>query len=313
MKTSIFPFLIILTLACDRITQSPVAMLELYPTHGDSLTLFELNANKSFDDVTLFSALEFRWDFNGDGIWDTELARRAMLLRTFPDPGTYEVTIEVRDEDGLSDTTAETLIVIGENTDTSHMTDPRDGQTYKTVCINGRWWMSECLRYGVGIDPMNDIQEDNGVVECYLLWSRDLREYFCAYTWYEAVNHKMNNPQGICPDGWHLPSQQEWELLVDGFPGLYTESYYGKGGLSNLELSIGSSFMIVRWGWDPFISSGLAAFWSYEYIKQEGRQGAGWFKAYPGDYYFGLVGELNLDFNDDIQEVSTARCIKDSI
>ena len=57
-------------------------------------------------------------------------------------------------------------------------TDPRDGQTYKTVQIGSQTWMAENLNDGKG------------------------------YTWDEAM---MPN---VCPTGWHLPTYTEWRELV---------------------------------------------------------------------------------------------------
>jgi hypothetical protein len=35
--------------------------------------LFELNASESSDDASLKPTLEYRWDFDGDGVWDIQL------------------------------------------------------------------------------------------------------------------------------------------------------------------------------------------------------------------------------------------------
>jgi len=309
MKSIIYLFLIIYVFSCDRITEPPMATLEVYPHRGDSLTLYELSAERSEDDVTLFSALEYRWDFNGDGIWDTDYNRMSKLVRYFPDPDKYIISVQVRDEDGLTCVALDTISVFGENRDTSYLTDIRDGQRYKIVCLNGRWWMAENLRYGASIDPWTGMQADNGIVENYKLWDIFQNEYFYTYTWYEAVDHKMNNPKGICPDGWHLPSQQEWETLSEGFPVFYCQEYYNEGGWSKLELSKGDEFFIHRT--DRLLGSqGTARYWSYEYKKQD-YKAAGYFST--NNYKFYWYPDINLDFDDQLQVVLTMRCIKDSL
>ena len=40
--------------------------------------------------------------------------------------------------------------------------------------------------------------------------------YGRLYTWQTAMNDSSTNEsQGICPDGWHIPSDEEWTLLID--------------------------------------------------------------------------------------------------
>ena len=88
--------------------------------------------------------------------------------------------------------------------ETGTMTDPRDGRKYQTVSFNyeGKTyeWMAEDLKYdskelytwtdAMQIDDkyMTDVVEDSVVDEVH---------------------------QGICPDGWHVSSTEEWDILVD--------------------------------------------------------------------------------------------------
>jgi len=52
--------------------------------------------------------------------------------------------------------------------------------------------------------------------------------YGTLYTWAAATNGGSGNIQGICPDGWHLPSEAEWNELVSHLGGSGEAGYYLK-------------------------------------------------------------------------------------
>lgn len=104
------------------------------------------------------------------------------------------------------------------------MTDPRDNQTYNIVQIGGQCWMAENLNIGTRIDGSQE-QSDNGIIEKYCY---DDLESICdlkggLYQWDEMMQYATGAPaQGICPDGWHIPKDEEWKEL-EGF----VDSQYG--------------------------------------------------------------------------------------
>jgi uncharacterized protein (TIGR02145 family) len=101
--------------------------------------------------------------------------------------------------------------------------DTRDGQEYNTVQIGNQCWMAENLNIGTRIDVTEE-SSDNGIIEKYCY---DDSEVNCDllggfYQWPEMMEYVSiaNNHQGICPEGWHLPSDDEWKILegtVDSF------------------------------------------------------------------------------------------------
>lgn len=81
-------------------------------------------------------------------------------------------------------------------------TDPRDGQTYRLVTIGGVTWFAENMRY-------EQIHDD--LFSCYNNDGANCRKYGMLYTWNAALN--------ICPDGWELPFDEDWNALLNAVGG----------------------------------------------------------------------------------------------
>ena len=105
-----------------------------------------------------------------------------------------------------------------------------DGNSYRTVKIGNQVWMHENLRTTHYADstPLitgrgaGDITGNYSTR--YYFWYGDdsashAETYGALYTWAAAMNSSTSsdlNPsgvQGVCPDGWHLPSDKEWKQL----------------------------------------------------------------------------------------------------
>jgi len=100
------------------------------------------------------------------------------------------------------------------------LTDARDGRTYATALIGTQCWMTENLDVGSMIAGTT-AQLDNGVLEkyCYDDDSLNCDAYGGMYQWDEMMDYgpsDAGNPsttRGICPAGWHVPSDEEWKVL----------------------------------------------------------------------------------------------------
>jgi uncharacterized protein (TIGR02145 family) len=102
-------------------------------------------------------------------------------------------------------------------------TDKRDGKVYKTVTINEKIWLAENLNIGsminssTGGDRGDGYQMNNGKAEkfCYRNEPANCDLYGGLYQWDEAMGYStLAGASGLCPDGWHLPTDAEWHELM---------------------------------------------------------------------------------------------------
>ncbi len=219
--------------------QPPFASLRVSPNYGDTTTWFKFSGSKSRDADGLWGIIDFRWDINGDNIWDTPFTNKNDWVHVFPDPGFHKVIMQVADRYHQTSIDTVTIESYGKNNDTDSFIDPRDGQEYKTVRIAGLEWMAENLNYGSFI-PVTDTSGDNSIVEKYSFNNNpDLKGefggYYTYYDWMEMMNHDTTSMQGICPEGWELPTREDWSLIID-YPRRPLD-FFAQGGFSNLHLS----------------------------------------------------------------------------
>ncbi len=93
--------------------------------------------------------------------------------------------------------------------------DARDGRSYKTIQIGTHCWMAENLNAGQAIN-LTARQTDNGIIEKYIYDNNEQngQTYGGLYTWDEMMNYtKQKGGRGICPDGWHVPTDEEWQEM----------------------------------------------------------------------------------------------------
>ncbi|MCD4730749.1 MAG: hypothetical protein K8R74_09130 [Bacteroidales bacterium] len=93
--------------------------------------------------------------------------------------------------------------------------DTRDGQKYSTMQIGTQFWIARNLNIVTRIDAPNN-QTNNGTIEkyCYNNLETNCDTYGGLYQWNEMMQFTSTpGAQGICPDGWHLPTDEEWKVL----------------------------------------------------------------------------------------------------
>ena len=95
------------------INYAPTAVVTLESAAGDLSTVFSFDATESHDDEQETDVLEVRWDWTGDGVWDTDWSTDKTETHQYDTTGTYTVRVEVRDSWGSTDT-AETQVEVFE-------------------------------------------------------------------------------------------------------------------------------------------------------------------------------------------------------
>ena len=112
-----------------------------------------------------------------------------------------------------------------------------DGNTYNTVQIGSQCWMKENLKTTKYADGTSISHGTSSASTAYWYYpnnnSSNKPIYGLLYNW-KAVMHNSasstSNPsgvQGICPTGWHVPSDAEWTQLTDY---VSSQSQYVCGG-----------------------------------------------------------------------------------
>ncbi len=173
----------------------------------------------SFTDESINSPTSWSWSF-GDGATST----KKNPTHTYATPEVYTVGLTVSNNSGSdSEVKTDYITVIEGVVDV-------DGNVYDVVTIGEQTWMAENLkvtRYSDGSAipyVVNDSEwEPLGSSDKAYCWydnsttNRDT--YGGLYSWAAAMNGAVSsntNPsgvQGVCPNGWHLPSDNEWKEL----------------------------------------------------------------------------------------------------
>lgn len=123
-----------------------------------------------------------------------------------------------------------------ENTGVNNVTD-YDGNKYATVIIGNQEWMAENLKVthyadGTPIPHVTDSSEwvaspdnDSATAKAYCWYNNDEAThknlYGALYTYATATNgnNSGEDVQGVCPTGWHLPNDADWDALVEAVGG----------------------------------------------------------------------------------------------
>jgi uncharacterized protein (TIGR02145 family) len=173
----------------------------------------------------------------------------------------------------------------------------RDKKSYKTVKIGEQVWMAENLNYEVGGSKCYG--EGNSNYSASEVQA-NCNKYGRLYDWTTAMGlpeecktkkctDRINTPhQGICPSGWHIPSNAEWEELlryVDNSTGTenpYKSPYAYSSKTAGKHLKAASG-----WNWNDSDSISGNGLDTYGFSALPGGVG-------PADGYFCAAGDLGF-------------------
>lgn len=178
-------------------------------------TSISLDSSAQFYNRSINNPTSWFWDFGEEG------------TSNLPDPshiynalGTYTVSLTVSNSFG-----SDTKIKTGYITVTPPLKD-YDGNVYQTVQIGDQLWMKENLKTtyysdGTALIDGTGVGNISGdyTTKYHFAYNDDesyVDTYGRLYTWAAVMNGTSGsdtNPsgvQGVCPDGWHVPSDEEW-------------------------------------------------------------------------------------------------------
>jgi uncharacterized protein (TIGR02145 family) len=103
----------------------------------------------------------------------------------------------------------------------------QDLNVYNVVTIGSSTWMAENLNVGNYVE--NSMAKSSTIFQkhCYGNNEVNCRIYGGLYDWQTMMqstypdNSPVGTTRGICPVGWHIPTQAEWQTLIDYLGGTW--------------------------------------------------------------------------------------------
>jgi uncharacterized protein (TIGR02145 family) len=200
-----------------------------------------------------------------------------------------------------------------------------DGQLYNTIQVRSQCWLKENLNAGTMI--VNQNQTNNGIIEkyCYDDDTCNCDTLGGLYRWEETMQY--TNPEGtrgICPEGWHIPSDEEWMVLEGAADGMYGigdaiwDTYNYRGYDAGLNLKSTTSWLYNGNGTDLYGFSALAGGHSLPSTTTlyKGMIGVWWTstESVSGQAWMRMMNEAEDGIHRGSQTIyfgHSVRCIKD--
>jgi uncharacterized protein (TIGR02145 family) len=165
-----------------------------------------------FSDESTNNPSSWSWNF-GDG--NTSTSQNP--THVYSTAGEYTVELTVENEYSEDTETKKDYITVAPPDGPGDPVTDIEGNTYQTVWIGGQNWMAENLKtttYNDGTPIAlieNDTDWENENTGAYCWYNNDSAQH--AETYGAFYNWHAVNTGNLCPDGWHVPTDEEWKAL----------------------------------------------------------------------------------------------------
>lgn len=268
----------------------PVAFFKTSSAGGNTKSNIRFDAWGSRDFETIPSKLLMRWDFNADGIFDTEYAMGPEMYHRFAESGQFPVVLEVKDEGGLTDTYSQMVCISASANPTDILLDKRgvNWEYYGIVQVGHQWWFARNLSvYGKKKYQQEAYNNDEENMPLF------------GYLYPKVVLDTA------CPTGWRVPSRADWDLLFSQFPADSLFDCLKQGGRSDVNLVYNG----MGDGWPfPYVFSGLHNYGFYWSTTRQLEISA------KSEWYITIdknKGRILKGFGGVGTEYMAIRCVKD--